>query len=315
MKKLTDANNEIKHALYEMPNSRLQTNIYTIADMRVKLTDWMHNPYKTIVNMAMKTWNNTSNKWSILSPEARFIVVKDVLDNKALPLALEHPTFSFSVDTISRAAFDQIARARIGIVFSSKGQKDDYLDDIGFILPTKFIRRDYGIVDAIRSIKQLYHELQHKDVPNWARRCVLPMYSEHSFIFSCNFMALKNLLAKRLETTEMEDVVAFAILTRAAVKAEFPLLANYLRPASDFAKRDLTTAFNGFSDIVSVPHSSDNRHKGFDSDKYPPIFNEPCTDIELVQSLIHCTLPKPNEWIEFTWDTLKCIDKSRFSAD
>jgi len=232
-----------------------------------------------------------------------------------LPLAVEHPVFSFAVDHIDRSSFDQLARARLGIVFASKGQKDDYLDSLGFVIPTRLVGTKYEAAiksHAIRS-KELYHEMQQDNIPNWSRRCILPMYSEHSFIFSANLMAIQGLVSKRLETTEQEGCVAFSLLVREAIKTQYPLLTNWLRPSCDFAKRDMTSAYNGFSDIVSVPHSSDNRQPGYDKTKYPPTWDEPCSDMLAIEKMLNVTLPK--EWNDnILYEELEEIDKDRFNA-
>jgi thymidylate synthase ThyX len=308
---------EIEKVLYETEVT--ETKFYSIKDMKVEMLDWPINPYKTMVNMAMKTWGQTSDKWHLLSPEARFEVTKLILRKKALPLALEHPTFSFSVDKISRAAFDQIARARIGIVYASKGQKDDNLHNVGFIIPTEILldeSANISVRDITLRSKDIYNVLVSSGTPNWAARCILPMYTEHSFIFSANFMAIQNLLAKRLETTEMEDVVAFALLVREAIKIEFPLFAEYLRPSCDFIKKDMTAVYNGFSDIVSVPHMSDYRHLGYDIVKYPPKWKQPCTSMSTVSSLLNVSLPKPDEWKDdMKWEEVSDVDRKRFKTN
>ena len=102
-------------------------NVYThksLKDLKVTLIDHMVNPYKTIFEMALQTWGEP-DKWKKASPQLRFEVVKKVLEKKALPLALESPYFAFQIKNISRAAFDQIARTRIGVVYAARGFKDN----------------------------------------------------------------------------------------------------------------------------------------------------------------------------------------------
>jgi thymidylate synthase ThyX len=303
----------IKESLQE--SAELKTNFYTLADMKVEMLDYPANAYKTMVNMAMKTWGNKSDKWSDLTPQDRLTIVQMILNKKALPLATEHPKFSFSVDRIDRSSFDQLARARIGIVFASKGQKDDYLDDLGIIIPSRLMHTPLENEFKALAIecKKFYHYMKQYEIPNWARRSILPMYSEHSFIFSANFSTIQNLLAKRLETTEQEGVVAFSMLVREEIKKEYPLLANWLRPSCDFIHKDMTAAYNGFSKILSVPHASDNRHSGYDKEKYPPKWNEPCSDFQRIQADLNIEFPEPDEWYAlYDFDDLKAKDKARF---
>lgn len=306
---------EIKKVLTE--SEELNTPFYTLKDLKVELVDYPNNPYKTIVNMALQTWRCKGNKWEELSPDTRFEIVKLVLQKKALPLALEHPTFSFQISRIDRSTFDQIARARIGIVFSSKGQKDDMLSDNGFVIPTAILGTKFEeeLKVKVLECKILYQKMYEAGLPNWCLRSILPMYLEHNFMFSANFTSIQNLLSKRLETTEQEGCVAFSILVREAIKEKFPLLAEYLRPACDSAKKDLNATFNGFSDIIGVPHISDNRQPGYDINKTPAKHNSPCTDIKLVEKMIGKHLPLPSEYYDYTWDTLLVEDRMKFRED
>ena len=301
----------IKESLEE--SKELKTDFYTITDMKISLLDYPVNAYKTMVNMGMKTWGEKSNKWEDLSPKNRFYVIKEILQKKVLPLALEHPTFSFSVEHIDRSTFDQLARARVGIVFASRGQKDDYLDSLGCVIPTRIVGTKYEqlIKEHIIKSKELYHEMQKDNIPNWARRCVLPMYSEHSFIFSANLMAIQGLISKRLETTEQEGCIVFSLLLREEIKKQYPLLTHWLRPSCDFTKKDMTSNYNGFSDIVSVPHASDNRRPGYDKIKYPPTWDEPCSNMSMLEEKLNVSLPK--EWNDdLQFPDLSEIDKERF---
>jgi thymidylate synthase ThyX len=306
---------EIKRVLTESEIE--ETKFLTLSDMRIKMLDYTLNPYRTMVDMALQTWRNKGNKWEEISPSTRFEIVKLILQKKALPLAVEHPTFSFQISDCSRAVFDQIARARIGIVFSSKGQKDDMLSNNNFVIPSAILGTSYEqeVKDIVFCCKNLYQRMYKSGLPNWSLRCILPMYLAHNFMFSANFAAIQNLLSKRLETTEMEECVAFGILVREAIKERFPLLAEYLRPACDGAKKDLNAAFNGFSDIIGLPHVSDNRQPGYDDSKYIAKHKTPCTDIKLVEKMIGKHLPLPTEWIDYTWETLPEIDKERFNEN
>ena len=306
---------EIKKVLHE--SEIVETKFYTLVDMKVTMLDWPNNPYKTMVNMALQTWGNEGNKWSLISPETRFEVMKAILQKKALPLALEHPVFSFQIDRIDRSTFDQLARARIGVVFSSKGSKDDSLEQLGFVIPSRILGTEYE--EKFKSLmiqsKELYREMVLSDIPNWAARSVIGIYAEHNFIMSANFMAIQNLLSKRLETSEQEGCVAFSILVREAIKKRFPLLSEYLRPSCDLAKKDMTGPYNGFSDIIGVPHQSDDRQPGYDQTKTPQKWSEPCTDIKLVERMIGVHLPDPLEWKDYEWSNLGIIDMMKFMED
>jgi len=113
--------NEIRKAMGTSPDIAvpLQTVLYEgVREIKVELYDACVNPYKAMFNMATSTWGKHIDKWPEVSPENRYKVVKALLEFKALPSAMEHPVFCFGVERCSRSAFDQIARARLGVVFS-----------------------------------------------------------------------------------------------------------------------------------------------------------------------------------------------------
>lgn len=290
------------------------TKFYTLKDIKLTLLDYTKNPYKSMFNMALMTWGNLSNKWDRSSPELRFEVVKAVLEKKALPLALEAPYFVFLIENVSRASFDQIARARIGVVFAAKGYKDDFLNDLGFMIPS-VINDDAEARSLVKmhvdSAKTIYSRLQNK-FPNWAARCVLPHYSQYSYIIGITYKSLQELCSKRMQTTEMEDTVATAWFLRDRVRIEFPLLAEYLRPACDFNKKDTTVAVNGFSDILGIPHPSDNRQPGFEKYKGKVLYDNPCTDINLLRAELNIQIPMPDDFRDYEFNTLSEKDTVLF---
>ena len=290
------------------------TPILNLKDIRARILDCSVNPYISMFDMALMTWADCGHKWNHASPELRFEVVKGVLDRRALPLALEAPSFTFLIENCSRACFDQIARARIGVVFAARGYKDDYLNGVGFCLPSKldnnwFLAQE--VTELVEKCKEMYSTIQKK-YPNWVARCILPMYSQYHFIMSMTYSALQGLCANRMQTTEMEETVAIAWLLREEVNKKFPLLAHYLRPQCDITKKDTTYSVNGFSKELGVPHLSDNRQPGYDYDMKPE-FIEPCTDIKSLEESLGITIPKPTDWRDLTWEDLSGLDRDLFT--
>ncbi|MCM8804226.1 MAG: FAD-dependent thymidylate synthase [Candidatus Omnitrophica bacterium] len=305
---------ELKKLCFESKENK--TNYYSLKDIKVSLIDYTINPYKSMFNMSLMTWGNIAEKWSLASPQLRFEVVKKVLEKKALPLALEAPYFVFLIENVSRASFDQIARARIGVVFAAKGYKDNFLNSLGFCFPNCIDNKwelAQLVSEVVEKCKEVYCELQ-KYVPNWAARCVIPHYSQYSYMLGITYKALQELCSKRMQTTEMEDTVATAWLLRERVKEKFPLLAEYLRPMCDILKKDTTLMVNGFYEELGIPHISDNRQPGFENYTGEVLFKEPCTNIKIIEKELKIKIPKPNEWKDFTWETLEKQDKILFET-
>ena len=288
-----------------------------LEDLKVVLVDYTRNPYKAMVDMALMTWGDRGKKWELISPETRFYVVKEVLERRALPLALEAPKFSFYIGGVTRACFDQIARARIGVVFAARGFKDNDLSNVSFIVPHRLENEDkQRLIDMYEKVANLYRELRMK-YPGWTCRYIMPMGTRYNFFMSINYKALQQLCASRMQTTEQIDTVALAWYLREKVKNKFPLLAEYLRPACDWSKRDTTVAVNGFASILGLPHNSDGRIGGVKTKselrkKYKVHWDEPCTDIKYIEAKLGIKIPGPDDWIDYTWETLDDRDKMLF---
>ena len=221
-----------------------------VKDIKVELIPGSYptNPYRAMYAMATTCWGTRGSdghyavdKWPQTLPEHRFMVVKAVLSGQALPLALESPTFAFAVSGPSRAAFDQIARARVGIVFSARGMRDNSWEDAQFRIPSALSQGD-GIMESVATESMITSLKAYKAIMNsgkgtWqAARAVMPMNVVYAWSMSMNLMAMMNLLSNRLKFCEQEDTVAVAWLVRERMKETFPLLASYLRPGCDRAK-------------------------------------------------------------------------------
>jgi len=317
---------EIQKAFEEEKEPRVKF-FDSISKLKVEMIGYSHpNPYKIMLEVATCTFGDYDNitKWDKLSPKARFRLVKGVLDKRAMPLALEHIKFNFIISGISRCAFDEIVRARIGVSYGSKGWKGNFLNNIGFNIPSPLLREKYKklkekVEKHIRSMNKLYTEMQKAGVPHWACRFVMPMGCTYRFMMSLDYLALQQFCARRMNQTEQEDVVATAWLMRERVKEKFPLLANYLRPGEDWMNRDSTIMANSYADERGwVEHRPGVRHpvnlKEFKK-KYKILHDEPCTHTEILEKYLKIKIPRPNEWKNYTWETLDEKDRKLFEED
>lgn len=300
-----------------------ETKFYRgVESINVHLVDHSVNPYKSIFTMATSTWGGVwkTNKWESTSPEARLYVVLAVLNRKCLPNAMESVSFTFEIAGPSRSSFDQVARARVGSVFSSMGWRDNNHSDIGFRVPEGIWvdekRRKRFIEGRLRD-KQDYVDDLKTGQSNWQdARAVLPISALHRWSMAMNYMALTGFMGHRLMFSEQADTVATAWLMRERVKEKFPLLASYLRPASDFAKK-------------CVEHVGDEMAQAFGnlfrcsgrwpcelaSDKYS--FNTACSDRSTMMSQLGIYIPEGSEDLpnpNLLFSQLMETDKDLFEA-
>ena len=294
---------EFREWLGTKPSSNVEeeTKFYRgVEGIEVRLVDHSINPYKSIFTMATSTWGNVwkTNKWERTSPEARLYVVLAVLNRKCLPNAMESVSFTFEIAGPSRSAFDQIARARIGSVFSSMGWRDNHHGDIGFRIPEYVWQneeyRQKFIEEALR-IKKWYTEYLKMGQSNWQdARAIIPISALHRWSMAMNYMALTGFMSQRLQFSEQADTVATAWLMRERIKEKFPLLASYLRPASDWSRK----CTEHVGDEMAQSFGNLFRCSGrwpcdLASDKYS--FNTACSDRKIMMKQIGIYIPEGPE--------------------
>lgn len=202
------------------------------------------NYYAGMFVMAVQTWGGPLDsgitKWNNATPEARRFAVQAILERQALPLALEHPQFLFEITGCSRSAFDQIARARIGVTFSSMGTRDNAHGDFAVVVPPHVYDNPPLFAAFKRSVeesKRQYVSLL-KAGRSWQdARAVLPQSMVHRFCMNINYAALSTFMSKRLMFEEQYDTVAVAWAMRKELSKYYAMLAEPLRPACDLARR------------------------------------------------------------------------------
>lgn len=283
-----------------------------VRGITAEMIDCPLNPYRILFEFAVATWGSEEypTMWPKTSPENRFIVVKNVLENKALPLGNEGLQFSFIIRKPSRAAFDQHARQRVGATFASQGVRDNSRLLAGFRVPNEIwrdkIKRDELISSALW-IKKVYYLLVTGNKGNsyQAARSVMTLNWTHNYKYTTNFMALKGYMAQRLVASEQEDTVATAIMIWDQINKQFPLLANYLRPKCDWAKRCLCHQGAG-GELFGALFKGCGRFPETEGDY--ATFNWACTDYKTLDEQLGVHLPSPDEWK--TYNKLSDLEES-----
>ncbi len=289
-----------------------------VKGIKVEIIDFPVNPYKAIFDMATSTWGNKIEKWQDAKPEVRFWVVKSVLEFRSLPNAMEEPSFCFAVEKCSRSAFDQIARTRVGAVFSSMGWRDNDHSDIGFRVPQsiwddKELYSDFQ--ETCLLAKKNYYKLVNKGQSNWQdARAHLPISALHNFSMAMNYMTLRSFCGNRLKFCEQADTVAVAWLIRERVKQQFPMLGRYLRPACDWSGICQYHQANEMSEAFGCLFKECGRNKCLATDNYAT-FNYACSDKDKISEQLGIKIPAAKEDLpKQTYFDLEMIDKRLFDV-
>jgi len=264
----------------------LSQRFYTgVQGITVKMIDHSKNPYRSIYEMALSCWGHYIEKWETSTPEQRFFIVCNSLFGNTLPLALESPQFTFAIEGCSRASFDQIARARLGVCFSAMGVRDNSHYNFPFRIPNSISENkslQNEVEQIVKRINQVYDDIVKYRNGNWqAARCILPMNMCYNFSMSINLLSLINLCSKRMSFCEQEDTVAVAWLLRNEMSTKFPLLSYFLMPACDRVGKCLYSQNYKMSSLFGELFSPCHRNPS-DNKKSNPVFNSACSDSELI---------------------------------
>lgn len=323
-------------------NPDLETKfIRGVEGIKVELVDYNVNPYKGMYVLATSCWGSKINKWDETKPEHRFLVIKAALQKQALPLALEVPHFTFAIEGPSRAAFDQMARTRVGVVFSAKGMRDNNWKDCSIRIPTALwptredfecrdkqlnheimteeefkkagkVERYTQIIANMIGVKRTYADIVDSGMGSWqAARTVLPLYVVYGYSASYHMAALMNVCANRMKFCEMEDTVAIAWLMQKAVEQKFPLLGSFLRPGCDSGKKCQYHQAYSMSEMFGCLFAACGRNPD-QSDYTYAEFNETCTNYKDLEDQLGIKITRPNEWMDYTWENLPDSDKILF---
>jgi len=286
----------------------------------VTYIDGPANPYRQIFTMATSCWGKKINKWPVTSPAARFMVVLAVLKRQALPLAYEAPSFTFACEKLPRWSFDQLARARLGIVFSSQGTRDNNHKDAGFFVHDE-IAENPELFEAFKAAalqcKDVYAKIVDQGTGSWqSARSIFPISNTHAFSFSANFAAIQSLCSSRMKFCEADATVAFAWLLQKELAKHFPLLASYCRPGCDFSKKCQYNNAYSMSNMFGCLFAPCGRHPGTFSEYAE--FNKSCTDKNKLEKQLDIHINEPTEWLNYTendYEKLSEIDKKLFEQD
>ncbi|MCR3921103.1 MAG: FAD-dependent thymidylate synthase [Firmicutes bacterium] len=145
---------------------------------------------------------------------------------------IEHVSFTFAVEGVSRTLSHQMVRHRIGS-YSQKSQRYVGEDAFDYIVPPSVAANDEAQqifveqMEKIRTAYQTLRQLVHQE----DARYVLPNACETKFIFTMNARSLHNFLKLRCCNRAQWEIRALAEAVYAEVKKVAPTLFSSAGPA------------------------------------------------------------------------------------
>jgi thymidylate synthase (FAD) len=146
---------------------------------------------------------------------------------------LEHATFTFGVEGVSRVLLAQLTRHRI-VSFSVQSQRYvKFENNLDFVVPES-IKNNINLFkkynDFLSSSEKLYKEFLKENIPAEDARFILPNASTTKIIFTMNARELRHFFSLRTCNRAQWEIREMACRMLQLVKKEAPLLFNNAGP-------------------------------------------------------------------------------------
>jgi thymidylate synthase (FAD) len=170
--------------------------------MRVRLINYTPKPIKTVYTAARTCYSEKvpSDIWSKRVTEFEMGKLLDKTISSGHHSILEHISFTFSIEGLSRAASHQLVRHRIAS-FSQQSQRYTNLEDTEFVVPPSINYNTEAKMifeEAMSNARALYKKLIDKGIAEEDARFIMPNATATNIIMSMNFRELWHVAGIRL---------------------------------------------------------------------------------------------------------------------
>ena len=140
---------------------------------------------------------------------------------------LEHVSFTFAIDGVSRALSHQLVRHRIGASYSQKSQRYVKEKQFEYIIPPKVQQNPAALAEftkAMAAAQKTYEALLAAGMPAEDARFVLPNAAATNFVLTMNVRSLLHFFELRCCNRAQWEIRALANAMLAEVRQVAPLL-------------------------------------------------------------------------------------------
>lgn len=201
--------------------------------MKVTLLSYTPEPEKIVAAAARLCY----------SPDSADVLLDNLTEEKTVQFLdklvemghlspIEHVSFTFAVEGVSRALSHQMVRHRIGS-YSQKSQRYVTEDAFEYIVPPSVAANEEALAlftEQMEKIRQAYQALR-RVVHQEDARYVLPNACETKFVFTMNARSLYNFFKLRCCNRAQWEIRALAEAVYREVKKVAPTLFAYAGPA------------------------------------------------------------------------------------
>ncbi|MCX6810125.1 MAG: FAD-dependent thymidylate synthase [Candidatus Berkelbacteria bacterium] len=203
------------------------------AKLKVTLLSHTKDPERTIVAAIRQCYSQESGAelWEKVTDDQKKRLIKQVVASGHTS-TIEHASFTFAIEGVSRALTHQLVRHRIAS-YSQKSQR--YVKDGGFefILPPTINKNSEAkkiYLNGLKNIQENYGKLLALEIPAEDARMILPNGCETKIVVTMNCRSLFNFFAERLCMRAQWEIRQMATLMLVECKKIAPDIFKYAGP-------------------------------------------------------------------------------------
>jgi thymidylate synthase (FAD) len=202
--------------------------------MKVRLLSHTPDPEKVIAVSARLCYSNLAI--GELETDFNADKIKEFI-KKIIELGhesvLEHVSFTFGIEGISRACSHQLVRHRIAS-YSQQSQRYVNFKNLDYVVPETIKNNPELCKDLenfMNSASKLYHKMLQKSIPAEDARFILPNAVSTKIIVTMNLRELKHFFKLRCCNRAQWEIRELAINMLKLLKEKIPLLFSKMGPA------------------------------------------------------------------------------------
>ncbi len=200
--------------------------------MQVRLLNFTPNPELTCAAAARLCYSKVSAAEIMQEmSEDRVRRLLEMVIASGHHSTIEHASFTFAIDGISRACSHQLVRHRIGISFDQQSQRYVDMSQPEYVIPpTIAANGDLAarFQEGMEASFALYRELVEAGIPKEDARFVLPNATATRLVMTVNFRQLMHMASIRLCFRAQWEIRRLVQLAKREVERVSPYLASKL---------------------------------------------------------------------------------------
>jgi thymidylate synthase (FAD) len=202
--------------------------------MKVKLLTYTPEPIKTLYTSARTCYSEEApdDIWEKDIPLEKMHALIDKVINAGHHSVLEHISFTFAIEGISRSCSHQLVRHRLAS-FSQQSQRYVIVDEESFVIPSTIMASDELLNKykaLITEIHKTYKFMLEQGIPAEDARFLLPNATTTNVVMTMNFRELWHASVLRLCYKAQWEIRDMFRLIRKEVDKVIPGFARYLQP-------------------------------------------------------------------------------------